>query len=180
MAAGNLDQHYEMVSTAVDYHSNSELGDMADQLNNMIHHLENVEEAFNRMSGSFSNVIRMFVKQSSTLNDSAMQMAVMSKMITEEVSQIHSAASTVENGSLHQNSSVIETQERLGKMTDSISQVARGAGEQTEAVENTSKVMDGFSRVIETVVQNSNTPGGSRPGCLLRRCTRAQQLLIQP
>jgi methyl-accepting chemotaxis protein len=157
MAGGNLNLHYETVSSPVDYHSKTELGEMADRLNEMIRHLKAVEVAFNHMAQSFSNVIGQFSTQSNRLNQSAIQLEVMSKSISAEISQISEAVSVVENGSLRQNGSVVETRERLEKMNDTINVVARGAGEQAEAVNKTGEIMDEFSRVIETVVEKSNS-----------------------
>jgi methyl-accepting chemotaxis protein len=157
MAGGNLNQHYEMTSSPVDYHSDNELGEMADRLNDMIRHLKTVEVAFNRMAQSFSNVIGQFSMQSNRLNQSAVQLEEMSKLISAEISQISEAVSVVENGSLRQNGSVIETRERLGQMNETINIVARSAGKQAEAVTKTGDIMDEFSRVIETVVQKSNS-----------------------
>ena len=157
MAAGHLQQHFEMTSAPVDYHSKNELGEMADRLNNMIRHLKAVEISFNGMAQSYSNVIAQFNRQSSQLNQSAVQLEMMSKTIVEEVSLIHQAATTVENGSLHQNSSVTETRERLERMNESIGIVSNGANEQTDAVKKTGEIMDDLSRIIETVVQKSNS-----------------------
>lgn len=157
MAAGDLRQHFIMASTPVDYHSNNELGDMANRLNDMIRHLKAVEVSFNGMAHSYTNVIEQFYRQSSQLNLSAVQLEMMSKTIGEEVSLIHQAASTVENGSLRQNSSVTETRDRLDRMSETIGVVSNGASEQTDAVKNTGEIMEDLSRIIETVVQKSNS-----------------------
>jgi methyl-accepting chemotaxis protein len=130
---------------------------MADRLNEMIQHLKAVEISFNRMALSYLNVIQQFSRQSLKLNQSATQLEIMSATIGEEVSLIHQAASTVENGSLHQNSSVIETRDRLNQMSETISVVSNGASEQTDAVKKTGEIMQDLSRIIETVVQKSKS-----------------------
>ncbi len=157
MAAGNLRQQFNLTSAPVDYHSNNELGEMADRLNEMIQHLKAVEISFNRMALSYLNVIQQFSRQSLKLNQSATQLEIMSATIGEEVSLIHQAASTVENGNLHQNSSVIETRDRLNQMSETISVVSNGASEQTDAVKKTGEIMQDLSRIIETVVQKSKS-----------------------
>jgi len=156
LAEGNLDQQLTITSNPVDYHSRTELGDMADDLNFMITHLKTVEEAFNRMTRSFSSVFEKIGEQSLQLNASASQMEKMAKTIDNEVNQIRSSIDLMGEGSHRQKDSVLGTRDHLKKIGSLVESVETGSREQTKAVTETDVVMKDFSQLIETVVSNSS------------------------
>ncbi|MCX6058610.1 MAG: methyl-accepting chemotaxis protein [Chloroflexi bacterium] len=168
------------VSQSVDYRSNDEMGQLAENFRNTIDYLQNIARvsekmsrndltedvepksekdilgnAFVRMLTNLREVIGIVAENAKTVAEAAVQLALASGQSGEATSQIATTIQQVAIGTAQQTEGVTRTASSVEQMGRAIDGVAKGAQEQAKAIGQASQITSRINAAIEQVTYNA-------------------------
>ncbi len=155
IAAGDLTQLVNLQTSAVQYDSKDELGDLARAFNAMILRLHGVENNFSEMTASLKILVGQVAENAIQLSAASEQLALASSQAGQVTNQITATIQQVATGISQQTESVTHTALSSEQMGRAIMGVAQGAQEQSLAVNKAATVTSQISTAIQQVAANA-------------------------
>jgi methyl-accepting chemotaxis protein len=155
VAQGDLTCQAIIQTQALKAHSNDELGDMANTVNQMIAGLQGVGSSVNEMIERLERQIHQVKENASSLSQASVQLAETANRSGRETAQITATIQQVAKGTGQQSESVTKTASSVEQMARAIDGVARGAQEQSRAVSKASEITSKIAGAIQQVSANA-------------------------
>ncbi len=179
LAQGDVDQH-------LDYHSQDELGDLADSFRLMIDSQKSLVQAVNALAegdllvtveaksekdelglaltGMVSNLREMLEQVAESMDDlqsAAVQLSRLSEHAGQATGQISTTIQQVTASMNRQSGSVELMSGAMGHMRQAIEQVSDGVRLQTEAVSQSANITTQISQAVQGMAENASTVTGA-------------------
>lgn len=157
MSEADLTASYNFRISQLEYHSNDELGQLAEKFNQMIRQIHQAGLALGVLGGKLTQLVKDIQSSARGLNDAAEKLAQTAKQSGESSSQISVTIQQVAQGIAQQSESISQTVASVAKTTEAIEGIARGTQEQARAVSRSSELTRDINSAIEHVVESTRT-----------------------
>ncbi|NMB86828.1 MAG: HAMP domain-containing protein [Chloroflexi bacterium] len=155
LANGDLTRSLSISSQAIAISSEDEVGMMAHMFNSVIGRLQEVGEAFEKMTHNLNDALNLVSQNAVQVHNASGQLASAADQSGRAVSQIATTIQQIARGASQQSESVNSTAASVDQMSRAIDGVARGAQEQAGAVGKSSAVTSQINDAIQKVAQSA-------------------------
>ncbi|MCE1254160.1 MAG: methyl-accepting chemotaxis protein [Anaerolineae bacterium] len=155
ISSGDLTQSVDLQIEPINYHSNDEMGDMANIQNQTIISLNDTGMAILNMSAAIRSSLKQVAENSIKLNSASHELAEVSKNTENSTVQIANTMQNISKGTQHQSANVIKTARLVENMIGGIKKIELGGIEQDDVVNKALKITGEFNNAMQVMAENA-------------------------
>ncbi len=154
IAQGDLTQSVAIQAQPLSYKSSDEIGELAQQFNQMITRLQETGQSLSNMTANLRGLIGQVADNASSVGAASSQLSAAAEQSGQATAQVARTIQQVAQGIAQQTEGMTKASSTVNQMSRTIDGVAKGAQEQAVAVNQTGQISAQLATAIRQVVAN--------------------------